>query len=330
MPSLRSGKFVSLTGFTLLVITTFTLFLANFLEALDYDYFFLLTVINLIALGGLVYETKLEFRNIVNLKFPFKFSKNDAYNFSAVVLGAVATFYISTALNLGPVAAAGLTGITASVIFPRQDVPAYCGAFVGMSCPLAFGCYPCLLTGAAIAGALYVASKNTLNGFGGKLGTIALFGAVSALFIMGRTGEPGVIPALNIRLYIIAYSVFAAIITFVISIRLRKGPVFASSLTGLMGGLLLPAIYPEFGGTLGVIVICASFAGMSSPERITTNFQMIIAGALSGLFFIYTLSHFPGAGGKLGTIAFMSCIAVRGCADLYRKTRSGLRARPES
>ena len=326
MPSLRSGKFVSLTGFALLIITTLTLFLLNFLEALDYDYFLLLTVINLIAFGGLVYETKLEFRNIINLKFPFKFSKNDAYNFAAVVLGAVATFHISNTLNLGPVTSAGLTGLTASVIFPRHDVPAYCGAFVGMSCPIAFTCYPCLLAAAAIAGVLFVISKNTLNGFGGKLGTIAFFGAVATMCITGRAGEPGNMPGLNTGIYIIAYSVFAAISTFVISIRLGKGPVFASSLIGLLGGLLLPGIYPQFGGMLGVIVICASFAGMSSPERITTNLQMVTAGIISGIFFIYTLAHFPGAGGKLGTIAFMSCIAVRGCVDLYWKARSGLRA----
>lgn len=325
MKSLHSGRIISLTGFTILVITTFTLFLSNFAEALNYDYFVIFTIINLAALAGLAYETKLEFRSIILEKFPFRFRRSDAENFAAVLAGAVAAFHISAALNLGPVAAAGVTGLTASVILPRHDVPAYCGAFVGMSCPVAFGCYPCLLAAGLIAGAVFVISKNTLNGFGGKLGTIAFFGAVSALFLMGNAGKPGVIPALDVKIYIVAYSILAATITFLVSIRLGKGPVFASSFVGLLGGLLLPQIYPQFGEILGVIVICASFAGMSSPERITTNMQMIGAGILSGIFFIYTLTHFPGAGGKLGTIAFMSCITVRGWADIYRKARSGLR-----
>ncbi len=322
---MRSGKILSLTGFVVLVITTFTLFFANFLEALRYEYFLLFAAINLAALAGLAYQTRIELKNIITLKFPFRLGRNDAANFISVFAGAVITFHISSALNLGPVTAAGLTGLTASVIFPKHDVPAYCGAFVGMSCPAAIGCSSCLYLASVIAGALFVASKNTLNGFGGKLGTIAFFGAVSALFIMGRAGEPGSVPGLNVKLYIAAYSVLAAIATFVVSIRLGKGPVFASALVGLLGGLLLPQIYPRFGGMLGVVTICASFAGMSSPERITTNIQMLLAGILSGIFFIYTLTHFPGAGGKLGTIAFMSCIAVSGCAGISREAKDRLR-----
>lgn len=313
--------FISAAGFTVLAATTFVLFLLNFAESLKHALPLLFLAVNLAALGGLSYETWLELRRCLKRSIRFAFSLKDLYNYLSVMLGTIATYLLNVELGLGPVAAAGLIGITASVLLPEQDVPVYCGAFVGMSCPVAFRGYECLVPAGMIAGTLFVASKDVFNGFGGKLGTIAFFGAVSAIFIKDGGGVPGAPPAWLIGRYIILYSVLAATITFLISTGLKKGPVFSSGLVGLAGGMLLPNIYPVFGELLGVIVICASFAGMSSRERIFSNLQMCAAGAFSGIFFIYTLAHFPGAGGKLGTIAFMSVIAVRGCVDIWARLK---------
>lgn len=316
---------VSAAGFIVLATTTFTLFFFNLFEAFRHSYRLIFLAVNLLALAGLAYESFLEYRSEFSAGKTFKPERGDIANFLGVMLGTFATFYLSVGLGLGPVVAAGLVGIVASVFLPKRDVPIYCGAFVGMSCRTAFRCYPCLVIAGVIAGIVFVASKDVFNGFGGKLGTIAFFGAVCAIFLRSRMAAPIAMPDWHVGRLIIFYSVLAALATFITSIRWQQGPVFSSGLVGLAGGLILPRVYPGFGTLLGVIVICASFAGMSSPKRITSNLQMCAAGVLSGLFFIYTLAHFPGAGGKLGTIAFMSCIAVRGCIDLFGRRTAASR-----
>ena len=74
----------------------------------------------------------------------------------------------------------------------------------------------------------------------------------------------------------------------------------------------MPAVYPDgVGSTLAVTVLCASFAGMSSAQRVPYFFQIVLIGLVCGIIFIYSMPLAGGAGGKLGAIGFGSVLAVR-------------------
>jgi uncharacterized membrane protein HdeD (DUF308 family) len=109
---------------------------------------------------------------------------------------------------------------------------------------------------------------------------------------------------------IILTSVIASVVTYLVNVKLGKGGVIASGLVGLVGGLVLPVAFPAVGATLATVCICASFAGMSSKARIANEALMAVAGVLVGLVFMYSSPYLGGAGGKLGTTAFGSVIAV--------------------
>lgn len=93
---------------------------------------------------------------------------------------------------------------------------------------------------------------------------------------------------------------FGAVITFFISTELGLGAVIASGLVGLFGGLLIKKH--------AVAIFCGSFIGMCSIDLLTLFPCIVLAGLLGGTIFISCKKLFPGLGGKLGTIAFISSI----------------------
>ena len=157
------------------------------------------------------------------------------------------------------------------------------------------------------------------------MGTIALCGCAIATILVGRQFAQGLNPVGDLIRYLYLYSVLGALITYILNVRLGHSAVLSSGAVGLAGGLLLPVLYPKFGQTLGVIVICASFAGMSGLERIPHEIYIVIAGIFCAFIFIYTVPYFAGAGGKLGTIAFGSVIAMYGLRRTFIKCGSVMR-----
>jgi hypothetical protein len=103
---------------------------------------------------------------------------------------------------------------------------------------------------------------------------------------------------------------FGVLFTYALNVRFNRSPVMSSGIVGLAGGLLLPILHPKFGSVLASMVICASFAGMSSKERVPNELYAITVGLVCALVFMYSAPHFGGAGGKLGTIAFGSVMAI--------------------
>ncbi len=79
------------------------------------------------------------------------FSVQSVKVFSAVFLGAVIAFLLKVDLGLGAVVGAGLTALIAALVVPGLAVPAYCGAFVGMTSAQLFSAYGDLCLSAAIA-----------------------------------------------------------------------------------------------------------------------------------------------------------------------------------
>lgn len=311
---------LSLAGLVLLTIVTAVLFVFAFMEASAG--FILLIPIMLTVLIGIALEYYDELCVCCTLPKGNRYiSAENLLNSLSLLLGAVFTHFLSIDLSLGPVVAAGITGIGAAVISKKYAVPAYCGAFVGMVSQEVSRGYIFLLLASVIAAAIYVLSICVFNGFGGKLGTIAFTGCLLASFILRRELLSEPIPENEKAVLITLYSVIAAVITYLISIKSGEGPVMASSVTGIAGGLILPAIHGEAGGTLAVVVICASFAGMSSEERLPNIFLVGTAGLFSAVVYILSSPHLGGAGGKLGTIAFGSTLAVTGLYSVYTRLR---------
>ena len=233
--------------------------------------------------------------------------------------GAGAAYWISVHLSLGPVAGSALVGLLGALIFPQYSVPIYCGSFVGMSSAALLASPAELLLAAGIAGVVYMLAEDALNGFGGKLGTIAFSGSLLTGLGLQRQFLISPMPSLELAEQIVGLSVAAAILTYWLSIILNHGPVLASSAVGLAGGLLLPAILPENGALLAVVVICASFTGMTALKRFASPLPMIAAGLLTGIVFLYSVPVFGGTGGKLGTIAFGASLAVWGYQKVFNK-----------
>jgi len=240
------------------------------------------------------------------------------FEFLAVVIGALTTFYLSVNIGLGAVIAAGMIGILAAMIAPKYSVPAYCGAFVGMSSNLLLFNLAEVLLASSFAGIVFVLTRDVFGGFGGKLGTIAFIGASTAGFTLGREFIFTPVADWTSNFYFILVALIAAPLTLHLNCNLKNGPVLASGAVGLLSGLVLPVLFPQLGGTLAVVATCASYTGMSNTKRCPRMWGMLVAGLFTGVLFVFAVPLLGGAGGKLGTIAFASIIATDGFLELYR------------
>ncbi|NHN48661.1 hypothetical protein G9464_13805 [Halostella sp. JP-L12] len=246
------------------------------------------------------------------------FGRGDALTAGAVVAGALVTYPLSVDAGLGPVVAAALVGIVAPFV-TDYDVPAYCGAFVGMASESLVG-YGGLALAAVVAGVAYVVSGDAFGGFGGKLGTVAFVGCTAAVAATGA-GYPEVATDWRVGWPLLLVTTLAAVATYLAHARLGYSVVLSSGAVGLAGGLLLPAA-PR-GGPLAAAAFCATFAGMSSVRRLPTVVHAATAGLLCGVLFAAVAARFPGSGGKLGTVAFAACLGVYGVDDLRSDVRTG-------
>lgn len=322
----------SIIGGLLLIFKVVFLFIACVLEAfvshgLDIILFVFLALLIILFIATLK-EIK-EFFNKKNLekvleakklkKLKYSDWQINLINFSGVVIGAISTFVLNHDIGLGAVLAAGLVGIIGALIFPSYAAAIYCGAFIGMSSSEIFHGYIHVIIAAFVAAIVFLATKYVFTGFGGKLGTIAFIGVAISVVLSEKKFLKVQKPEWKILPLIVIFSVLGAVTTYILNVRLKKDPVMSSAAVGISAGLLLPQIYPEFGEILATIVICASFAGMSSKERIPNEFYMILTGIICAITFVYTFSYLGGAGGKLGTIAFGSVIVVSLLQRVWRK-----------
>ncbi|MGM0420489.1 MAG: hypothetical protein ACQEQG_05795 [Bacillota bacterium] len=313
------------TGFILMNFMTLSLlfaFMLGFTSSLpiSFGFFFILIYF------AFIYESKVEWKSLTSKNWGglAAFTKVDFLNFWAVIGGGLTTFFLSLEFGLSAVLASALIGLAAHFIVPKYEVPAFCGSFVGMAAPGLTG-YGFLLLAAVISGVIYVIDKFAYSGLGGKLGTTAFTGSVVAVFLTGQPFVSSAVPQGNLAVLLVAYSVVGAVVTYILNVRLDYSAVFSSGLVGLSAALVLPLIYPAYGATLAVMVFCASFAGMSSRQRISNEFLMAGAGVLAAVIFIFTSPYLNGVGGKLGTTAFASVMTVNGLVLFYQKIRRPIR-----
>lgn len=250
------------------------------------------------------------------------FDRSDVFDALAVVAGAVVTYALSVSAGFGPVLASALVGVAVGLALPNVGAPAYCGSFVGMASPAVFGSLEYVALAGVVAALGYVAATESFGGVGGKLGTLALFGCATTAAAVGlEYTDPGT-PQWDLAHLVVPVAAIGAVVTVLLSVRLELGAVVGSGLVGIGAGLGFPLALPELGPTLATVAFCASFVGMSSTERLTDGRHVALAGGLCGLVFLAVAPAFAGAGGKLGTTAFVACIAVIGGLELHGRVVS--------
>lgn len=235
-----------------------------------------------------------------------------------VPLAAGLTYLLSVHAGLGPVVASALVGVAAGLGIPEVDTAAYCGSFVGMVSPAVFPAVDLVIAAGLVSGLAFVAASDVFAGFGGKLGTLALFGCASTGLLVGASYGPGSGLAWSSVALVVPAAVVGAVATVQLSVRYELGTVLGSGLVGLLAGVALPVVLPGIGELLATVVFCASFVGMTTPDRLGAV-RVAVAGAVCGVVFVVVAPAFVGAGGKLGTTAFISCLTVFGGDRLSAK-----------
>lgn len=111
----------------------------------------------------------------------------------------------------------------------------------------------------------------------------------------------------------IIVGMFGAWSTYKLAQIPSMGVVRSSALLSLVVGLIF-YFFPS--GTqfdlIPVIFIGASFVGMTSVERISSGFQIALAGMVFGMIYHYMVPTHTGFGGALGTSACLGGIVVLG------------------
>ena len=119
------------------------------------------------------------------------------------------------------------------------------------------------------------------------------------------------------EIIILIVSIIAGMCTYLISHILKKGAVIASAIVTLVSGIVFPYFFPLIGVALATAATCSSYAGMISLERCPTPLEMSVISFMTGILFIATRIAYPGIGGKLGTIAAISCFAWLGFKKVF-------------
>jgi len=307
-------NWLSFIGLGILAFTVLSLLFSTVIKAWVYHYSG--GIIAILVLLGASVAIFQEVRKLGQRQDKVSHQGDWIYQGIAVIAGGLITYALSHEMGLGPVIAASLVGLLASMIWPETSVAAYCGAFVGMTSDILLFTYPEVALAGLISGLVFILSKDVFNGFGGKLGTMALVG--TALTGLSLQREFILLPIADweTNALILATAMLATPLTFYFNIGRKHGPVLASAIVGITGGLLLPVAFPQLGSNLAVVAFTASFAGMTSKERCPNFLHILITSFFTGVVFIYSTPLLGGAGGKLGTIAFGAVIATCGLTSL--------------
>lgn len=123
-----------------------------------------------------------------------------------------------------------------------------------------------------------------------------------------------------INIYIIIFSILGALGTFLLHQR-HKDAVFASASLSLVVGLafyFFPATLSFLTVKAPVAFFGASFAGMSSLDRIKSWKWVSLSGLIFALIYINTSEFFTGYGGGLGASACLAVIITIGVMKLLK------------
>lgn len=303
-------------GFLLITISAVSLFTFSVITAFaqrDYLISLLIFFINLLLVVDIVSQFKKE---------KFHFLQLHKKNFLIVlfcVIGALAAYVLNVYVGLGAIIASALVGILGAIVVPNFAISVYCGSFVGMVSPLVLHDFYHVILAGIMAGVILMLAEKVYKGYGGKLGASAF---IPWIILTLSNNVELITPqplSISIMVEILIFSALASFATYVIAHKFKHDVVTASSLVSLLGGLILPSLFQTNGPYFAAVAMSASFAGMSSKEIIKNEFQMLFVSLLLGIMFVYSYSHFGGAGGKLGTLAFASIITYKGAENVFMR-----------
>lgn len=123
------------------------------------------------------------------------------------------------------------------------------------------------------------------------------------------------------NIMIIFVAIIAGIATYAIANILNKGAVFASAVVTLISGIIFPYFFPIMGNTFMVVAACASYAGMVAIKNVPKLWEMVIVSTITGTLFIIASTTYAGVGGRLGTIAALSCLSWIGFKKVFAVER---------
>ncbi len=249
-------------------------------------------------------------------------SKAALMDFTSVFSGAILTYLLAVYLNVNVVLASGLIGTIAALFLKHNAVAVFCGSFLGMSSPEIFELVPFILA-ASFASVIYILAKDVFNGFGGKLGTIALSGVFASTIIHGEAFLEGSFFNFEESLLIVGLSIFGALVSNVLNVRYAQGAVFGSAFVGVLAGGILPYVIQGNGLMMAIVMFGASFVGMSNRTVLKNEVLVGISGIVFGVLFVYTAHTFGGLGGKLGTLALSSVLSIYGVWLLVKSIHKG-------
>lgn len=120
------------------------------------------------------------------------------------------------------------------------------------------------------------------------------------------------------QLLILIVAILGSVLTFYVSIHLNKGNVLASAVVVLLAGILETFIPGFFNAQVGGAMAAGSYAGMVSGQKIGDIKEVMAIGVLCGVLFAALMPAYNGMGGRLGTIAAISCGTYFGCRRTWK------------
>ncbi|HHT50184.1 MAG TPA: hypothetical protein GXZ78_01770 [Eubacteriaceae bacterium] len=120
---------------------------------------------------------------------------------------------------------------------------------------------------------------------------------------------------------ILIAGIIGSVGSYWISLYLNKGATMGAALMTLLSGLVfpnLPFIEPALGATLAVVSTTGAYAGMISKKNVPNIVEMVVIGVFVGTISILAMTTYSGVGGKLGTMAAISCLAWLGIKKVFK------------
>ena len=117
----------------------------------------------------------------------------------------------------------------------------------------------------------------------------------------------------------------SSIVTFLLQVKFKQGPVRSSSLVGVLVGVFV-LMFPNLLSTyltenLPLVCFGASFIGMVSSKIMSDYLLIGFSGVVFTLIYFNTSNYFSGFGGGLGSAACIALLVTLSIPVLMKKRK---------
>lgn len=235
-------------------------------------------------------------------------------DFVFAALGVVVTYELTLLFTVSTVNTSATVGILGYLLFKKHSMAIYCGSFAGMTSSLILNHYEIIVL-AIFCALAYLFVKTILDGYGGRLGTIAFVSTTIVVMLFNKT-EILAAETYNTWL-IIVFSITGVIIPYLIQHKFKKSSLLSSAVPSLVIGLV-SLIYPSMLIYSGIF-FTASFVGMSSKNIIPNLYSALTVAIILSIIFFTFFNFYNGFGGKMGFSALISIIIYVGIIKFFDK-----------